>query len=124
MRLIPGSSRPNRGLRRGGALTGNDPGALAASAAIFSGGAFELRFFSCHRGHAKRMPKFCKCVYITIPKMRANAQMLIATWRRSGIRNRRGGPPKFGAASFLQRRATYPWDNLAVDCLLPRTELP
>ena len=86
MRLIPGSSRPNRGLGRGGALTGNDPGALAASAAIFSGGAFELCFFSCHGGHAKRIPKFaplepqlCKRVYVIVPETRSNLGDLIAT---------------------------------------------
>ena len=73
MRLIPGSSRPNRGLGRGGALTGNDPGALAASAAIFSGGAFELRFFPGMRGYGKvtaffQKPraKLCECIYFTI----------------------------------------------------------
>ena len=77
MRLIPGSSRPIRGLGRGGALTGNDPGAFAASAAIFSGGAFELRFFSCHGGYGKvtaffQKPraKLCECIYFTIMKLR------------------------------------------------------
>ena len=131
MRLIPLPIRPNRGLRRGGALTGNDSEASAASAAIFSGGRSELRFFSCHGGHGKvtaffQKPraKLCECIYIIVPEMRANAQTFSKMRWRSGVRNRRGGPPKSGAASFLQRRANYPWDNLAVDCLLPRTELP
>ena len=73
MRLIPGSSRPNRWLRRGGALTGNDPGALAASAAIFSGGRSELRFFSCHETFVKIgkhvtlwKPGLRKRIYITV----------------------------------------------------------
>ena len=107
MRLILGSSRSNRGLRRGGALTGNDPGALAASAAIFSGGRSELRFFP-----AMRLLKSLENTYSFGSGGFACASIhrFFKSWQKRGTSSPHGGDLESGIAAAARQ-------NLGPHCL-------